>query len=49
MTRKDFSLIASTLKASSAPDSVCLAMAVALSATNPNFNRMMFLTACGVK
>jgi hypothetical protein len=51
MTRKDFVLIAATIKALaiSPEDRVLVAedFAYALGNTNPNFNRGRFLTACG--
>jgi hypothetical protein len=52
MTRKDFVLIAATIKALaiSPEDRVQVAddFASALRNTNPNFKRERFLTACGV-
>jgi hypothetical protein len=57
MTRKDFELIAGTIKAqrgkmhneTETVDEIALAMAEALEDTNDRFNRETFLTACGVK
>lgn len=56
MTRKDFELIAATLKAERPPNDlfllphwqrVVLSFADALRATNKQFNRDLFLRACG--
>lgn len=56
MTKKDFELIAATIKAqrcsslfasSDAIDALSLAMADALRATNKQFNRDKFVRACG--
>ncbi len=52
MTRKDFQLIADTIKASDLgpTDRLSLArdFADALRSTNPQFDRARFLAACGV-
>lgn len=45
MTRKDFELIASTLKASAANELVVKAFANTLAHTNPRFNRDRFIEA----
>lgn len=55
MTRKDFELIAQTLRYAdeivdeTAMEALADVFANALSNTNPNFDRARFLTACGVK
>jgi hypothetical protein len=52
MSRKDFVLIAATIKALAiSPEDrkrVAEDFAYTLRTTNPNFNRTRFLTACGV-
>jgi hypothetical protein len=55
MTRKDFELIAMTLKASRIAsydkvtlDALARELAERLKATNPQFNRDKFIRACGV-
>lgn len=56
MSRKDFELIAATLKLAfdntgTADDryNVCVEMAAVLGSTNPRFDRDRFLQACGVQ
>lgn len=43
MTRRDFQLIAGTLRATDAPHNVVSAFADALAHTNPRFDRARFL------
>ena len=57
MTRKDFEMIAATLKASRMDGeeasaqwcTACHAFAEMCSRTNPRFNRSRFLKACGME
>jgi hypothetical protein len=52
MTKKDYELIASTVRALADPfvrGVVARAFARTLPATNPRFNSLRFLEACGVK
>lgn len=48
MTRRDFQLIAATLKESEAPGRVVSALARVLAGTNPKFDRERFLRASGI-
>lgn len=52
MSRKDFELIASTIKSASIPEdsraSIARDFAYKLTETNPRFNVSRFLQACGV-
>jgi hypothetical protein len=48
MTRRDFQLIAGTLREAKARPSVVAALATALAGTNPRFDRARFLRESGV-
>lgn len=48
MTRKDYNLIAKTLKNNHAAEYLCRAFARELANNNPNFDIDKFLVACGI-
>ncbi len=48
MTRKDYEMIASALRASDAPENVCRVVASTLAEENPRFDSGRFMSACGV-
>ena len=48
MTRKDYNLIANTLKNNYADEHLCRAFARELANNNPNFDIDKFLDACGI-